>query len=333
MDQKLRWGLLGAGHISREFARDLPFARTGELAAIGSRSLAGAERFAAEFPGCRAHGSYATLLADPAIDAVYIGTPHPLHAELTVAAVRAGKHVLCEKPFAMNAAEAEGVFREAERSGCFVMEAFKDRCLPLLDAVIAALPRLGTLGVIETSFGFAVPFDPASRLFAPELGGGAILDVGGYAMEMARRLAGAAAGRTFLEPETLRGVVNRSPVTGTDVTATALLRFPGGVQAILGCSVVTRLANQIRLNGDAGALIWPDPWLRARAGRLEARLVRPDGSAETITAETDRPIFALEADVAGEAIAAGHREADAMSWADTLGNMRALDAWQACDAD
>jgi predicted dehydrogenase len=325
----LRWGLLGAGSISRDFARDLASAHTGRLAAIGSRSPEAAAAFAAEFPGCRPHGSYKTFLADPEIDAVYIGTPHPLHAEQAIQALRAGKHVLCEKPFAMNAAEAETVFVEAQRAGCFVMEAFKDRCHPLTDAVLQTLPRLGQVWVVEATFSFGAPFNPKSRLFARELGGGSILDVGCYTAAFARRIAGATLGRPFAEPTDFAALANVSPITGTDMVAAATLRFENGLLAKLACGLTVTQGHFARIYGTEGMIDVPEPWERSRAGAKRATLTLNGKAPETIEVIADRPVFALEADVVGECVAAGKITADVMSWADTLGNLRLLDRWLA----
>lgn len=328
MSRILNWGLLGAGAIARDFARDLAVARTGRLHAVGSRSEESARAFAAEFPGCRAHGSHADFFADPEIDVVYVATPHPFHAEQCLAALAAGKSVLCEKPFAMTAAEAERVFAAARAAGLFVMEAFKDRCHPLPALVIETLPRLGEVRLIDATFSFRAAFDPASRLLSKALGGGGILDLGCYPVAFARRMAGATLGRSFADPVEFSGAATLSPVTGTDLVAAATLRFENGLLARISCGVGVTQENVVRIHGRDGDIGIPAPWARHPAGPQTATLTLADGTIETLTAVADRPIFALEADVAGAAILAGRTEADEMSWADTLGNMRALDAWR-----
>lgn len=328
MNRILRWGLLGAGAIARDFARDLAFARTGRLEAVGSRSETTAQNFAAQFPGCRTHGSYEALCADPEIDVVYVATPHPFHAVHAIATLEAGKHVLCEKPFTMSAAEAEQVFAAARAANRFVMEAFKDRCHPLLTTVIDALPRLGEVRMIDATFSFAATFDPHSRLFAKSLGGGGILDLGCYPVAYARRIVGATLGRHFADPTEFTGAATLSPVTGTDLFAAATMRFENGVLARVSCGVGVSQENLVRIHGRDGEIVIPVPWARHPAGTQHATLNLHDGREELLSAAADRPIFALEADVVGAAIAAGRLEAEEMSWADTLGNMRVLDAWR-----
>lgn len=329
MGRTLNWGLLGAGAIARDFARDLAAACTGRLHAVGSRSAESANRFADEFPGCRPHGSHADFFGDPEIDVVYVATPHPFHAEHCRAALAAGKHVLSEKPFTVTAAEAEGVFAAARAAGRFAMEAFKDRCHPLPARVVESLPKLGEVWLIDASFSFAADFNPASRLFAKELGGGGILDLGCYPVAFSRRIAGATLGRHFADPVEIAGCATLSPVTGTDLVAAATLRFENGLLARVSCGLAVSQENVVRIHGREGTLIIPSPWARHRAGPQIATITFANGATETLTATADRPIFALEADVVGSAILAGRLEAEEMSWADTLGNLRVIDAWRA----
>jgi predicted dehydrogenase len=172
----LRWGIIGAGHIAREFADGIGESQTGVLAAIGSRSQSGADQFAAVYEGIRAHGSYQALLDDSEIDAVYIATPHPMHAEWTIKAAEAGKHILVEKPIGMNAPEAAAMIDAAMENDVFLMEAFMYRCHPQT-AKLAELIRSGAIGevrLIRASFCYDGGSDLSSRAFAPELGGGGI---------------------------------------------------------------------------------------------------------------------------------------------------------------
>jgi len=176
----LRWGILGTGTIAHTFAQALQETATGRLVAVGSRGREAAERFAAELGAVRPHGGYAGLLADAEVEAVYIATPHPAHAEWAIAAARAGKHVLCEKPLTLNRADSERVVAAARAAGVTLMEAYMYRCHPQTER-LAALVRdgaVGRLGLIEASFGFHCDFIPGHRLFANALGGGGILDVG-----------------------------------------------------------------------------------------------------------------------------------------------------------
>lgn len=323
----LRWGLLGTGSIAKKFARSVLETDTGVLAAAGSRSPGTAASFAAQFGIPRAHGSYEALLADPEVDAIYISTPHSMHAEWTIACARAGKHILCEKPIAMNAAEAELMAAEAEKAGVFLMEAFMYRCHPFL-AKATELVRSGALGeiaMIESSFGHKLRFDPESRLFNRALGGGGILDLGCYPASISRLLAGAANGRAFAEVAELSGVARLSPVTGVDVAATAAVKFDNGVVGALSCAMEVTSASFVAVHGTLGSFRIERPWHGARA----IELTLEGREAQTIDVGCERSVYALEADAVAAAIRDGKRESPCMTLADSIGNMRTLDCWLA----
>jgi predicted dehydrogenase len=332
MTPPLRWGLIGTGRIARAFAAAILETDTAELAAVGSRSRETAEAFASEFGDCRPHGSYAALLADPEVEAVYISTPHPMHAEWAIAAARAGKHILCEKPLAMSRVEAERVVAEAERAGVFLMEAFMYRCHPFVDrlAGLVADGSIGEVGLIEATFSFRGNLDPASRLYNRALGGGGILDVGCYPVSITRLLAGACAGKPFAEPEEVVGLARLSEELGVDLVANACMRFEGGVLATLGCGLGLNQESRVRVYGSKGSLHVMRPWHGAPAGRpVEIHVSLEGEPARTVEITANRSIYAVEADVVAEAIRSGLRESPRMSWADSLGNMAALDRWLA----
>ncbi|HEY8899731.1 MAG TPA: Gfo/Idh/MocA family oxidoreductase [Chthoniobacterales bacterium] len=329
----LRWGLLATGGIARKFAQALQETELGVLVAVGSRSLESADAFVAEFGAVRGHGSYQALLDDPEVEAVYISPPHPLHAEWAIAAARAGKHVLCEKPLTMNLAEAEAVAAAAREADVFLMEAFMYRCHPFMARLrdLIASGAIGDVGLIESVFGFSVPFDPAHRLFNRELGGGGILDLGCYPVSASRFLAGATMGRPFADPVEVAGAAQFSDVTGMDVVASASLKFANGTLASLGCS--TRLAqdSRLRIFGSLGSLeIVSRPWHAPQPGMPVAiRVTASDGATRTEEITDARSIYAIEADEFALAVRRGAKESSHMSVADTLGNMRTLDRWLA----
>ncbi len=295
------------------------------MVAVGSRSAEGAAAFLEKFPGIRGFGSYEELLADPEVDAVYLSTPHPQHAEWAIAAAEAGKHVVCEKPLTLNAAQAMVVVEAARRNGVFLMEGFMYRCHPRTEKV-AELIRDGVIGkvrLIRAAFSFATKFDAGGRLFSNALGGGGILDVGCYTASIARLVAGAAVGRAFLDPDEVKGVATLCE-TGVDTVASATLKFPGGILAELSCGVEVRQPSDLVVFGDAGCLRVPSFW--NPPGPIE---VTDYGTGKTTVVETDgNPHkYALEADAVARALPA--LESPSMSWSDTLGNMRTLDAWRA----
>lgn len=323
MKDSLRWGIVGTGAIAKQFARELPFSTTGRLVAVGSRSRDGAGRFAAEFGPVTAHASYDALLGDPNVEAVYISTPHPFHAQWTIAALQAGKHVLCEKPMATNLLTTTEMINAARTHRRFLMEAFMYRCHPRTDRMVEIV-RSGEIGrilLIEASFSFRKEFDPSSRLFDPALGGGGILDVGCYTMSVARLIAGAAAGRSFENPTHVLGSILPAP-SGVDLVAAATLRFESGVLAQINCGVGMEHDQDLLVAGENGTMRVPRFWnppgiIEIRTGR-ETRTEPSSGTPHKYAAEADAVAAALPA-----------LESPCMSWEDTLGNARALDAWLA----
>ena len=322
---KLRWGILAAGGIAKQFAAGVQDSETGILHAVGSRSLEKAQAFAAEFEMPAAHGSYEDLLADPDVDAVYIATPHPWHCEWGVKTARAGKHVLCEKPLGMNLPEAMLLAETAERSGVLIMEAFMYRCYPQTQRIVD-LVRDGTLGdiqVIEAQFSFRAGLDPRGRLFDPELGGGGILDVGCYPVSLARLLAGAATNRDFCEPTSLIATGNIGE-TGVDEYAAATLAFPNSIIAEIATGVRVCGLNQVVITGTDARLIVPEPWF----GGKPLFLQRFDADEELIDAGQERQRYAYEVDAFAAGVETGNVPHPAMSPADSLGNMQVLDQWR-----
>lgn len=324
MSSLLSWGILGTGSIARKFASELPHSQTGALVAVGSRTPESAAKFAADHPGIRAHGSYEALLADPAVQAVYISTPHPQHAEWAIAAAEAGKHILCEKPLTLNYPEAMVVVEAARRHGVFLMEAFMYRCHPRT-ARIVELVREGKIGpvrLIKAAFSFASTYHPESRLFRNALGGGGILDVGCYTTSIVRLVAGAAAGQAFLDPDEVTGSAMLCE-SGVDAVAVASLKFPGDILAQISCGVRLNQPSDLEIYGEKGTLkvasFWNPP------GPIEVHLYEND-QRETIASDGNPYKYALEADAV--ALALPQLESPLVSWDDTLGNMRTLDRWR-----
>ncbi|GAA1749485.1 Gfo/Idh/MocA family oxidoreductase [Aeromicrobium alkaliterrae] len=220
----LRWGLLGLGGISRKFAADLRVAGL-DLAAVGSRAQESADRFAAEVGAPRAHGSYAALVDDPTVDVVYVGTPHPFHAEHALLALRAGKHVLVEKPFTLNAAQAREVVAEADARGLVVLEAMWTRFLPHMVRLreLVAAGALGEVRALTADHSQRLPSDPGHRLQDPALGGGALLDLGIYPVSFAWDVLGAPTSVTARSVPT---------ATGVDAQTSVVLTYAGGQHAV-----------------------------------------------------------------------------------------------------
>jgi predicted dehydrogenase len=324
----LLWGILGTGRIAGIFAKQLSQSKTGKLAAVGSRSQASAEKFTAEFRVPRSHNTYEALLSDSQVQAVYIATPHPLHAEWCLKAAEAGKHILCEKPLTLNHTEALAVVEAARKHDVFLMEAFMYRCHPQTAKLVELLRKkvIGEVRVIHASFGFHRDFNPEVRLFKNALGGGGILDVGCYTVSASRLVAGIATGKPFAEPVEVKGCGHLAP-TGVDTWATASLKFPGDILAALATSVEVQQHNTLRIHGSNGTIFVPAPWAQIHDGSTTKLFVEHKGEPpQEIIVESTQPAFAIEADHVAAHIE--HRQAPAMSWDDSLGNMQTLDRWR-----
>lgn len=325
----MKWGILGTGAIARLFAAALQHDAAGSLVAVASRT--GAASDISEFAGSRRYGSYEGLLADREVEAVYIATPHVTHAEWAVKAAEAGKHVLCEKPIAMNAAEADRMFRTAERCGVVLMEAFMYRTHPQTAKLVELIASdvIGKVGLVQIEIGFGRPFDPKHRLYDPMLGGGAILDIGCYAMSMARLVGGAASGRPFANVTRMQGSVRRAP-NGVDQQAYAVAELEGDVTAVISAPLNLLQTAGVRIHGEQGEIHIPSPWLcTGRTGGRSVISVKPRGKdQQEIVFETPQWLYAIEARAFAEAVQSGVITPPVPDSADTLSNMRALDMWR-----
>jgi D-xylose 1-dehydrogenase (NADP+, D-xylono-1,5-lactone-forming) len=243
----LRIGILGAANIARAFVRGVAPSKSVSVTAIASRDRAKADAFAREVGIGRAHGSYEALLADPDIDAIYNPLPNTLHAEWSIRAMQAGKHVLCEKPLATSAADARAMFAAAKRHKVHLVEAYpylaQPQTLKLRELVAAG--AVGKVQLIRASFG--VPFsDPSNIRLQPDLGGGALLDAGSYPLSLVRVIAGE-------RPNRVSTVVRWSE-TRVDRTLLATLEFASGLLAQIACSFATAYHRQAQIVGDNGVI-------------------------------------------------------------------------------
>jgi predicted dehydrogenase len=328
---RIGWGILGTGKIARIFGRALAGSRSGRLVAVASRSPERARRFGQEVGAERSYGAYDELLADGAVEVVYVATPHPTHLEWGTRSAQAGKHVLCEKPLTVNRDEAALLVEAARRGGVFLMEAFAYRCHPQT-AKLVELLRGGAIGevrLIEAAFGYDAGPDPGNYLLVRELAGGGILDVGCYTASMARLVAGVAAGGDVAEPIDLGGAALIGEATGVDHYAVASLRFPGGVVASLACGVQVNLGSVLRIFGSAGSMVLASPWLPGLGGGPNRIRVEPHGAApQEHVIEPRADLYAIEADAVAACLRDGLPAAPTIRWDDTLGNMATLDRWR-----
>jgi predicted dehydrogenase len=276
---KLRWGILGCARISRRgLIPGIRAAETGTLIALASRDLTQARAWAREFKIPIYTGKYEELLADSNIDAVYIPLPNELHRPWVIAAADAGKHVLCEKPLALEANEARQMVEHCRSRNVLLMEAFmwrhQPRSLELRQHV--AKGAIGELRLVRSSFSF--PIEEGDWRLDPTRGGGSLWDVGCYGLNAARFYTGA-------EPESVRAEAHFGP-TGVDLTLAASLRFAGGVLASIDCSFEQPYRCACELVGTQGVIEVPDAYLPPRTGKPLARL-RTIGSGSDSDAGSD----------------------------------------------
>ena len=335
MSDRARWGILGTGGIAHIFARALQESSTCRLVAVGSRNAQSARAFAREFGVDRAHGSYSALIDDPTVEFVYVATPHTLHEDLAVAAARAGKHVLCEKPMAVNATGAARIVDAARQAGTFLMEGFAFRCHPQARRLRELLEgdEIGELRVVSATFGYDAGPAPANYLHRRELAGGGILDVGCYTVALARQIAGFARGVDFRDPDLIMGAGVLHSEAGVDLDAAALAWWEGGPAAHLMCTIRTEVDRTVLLSGSHGFIRLPAAFLPGRPDRfggIPRIIVERHGEAiHEVQVPAPAGLYAIEADAVVAHARAGRSEAPEMSWADSLGNMAALDRWRA----
>ena len=314
MTKTVRWGILGTGRIARDFATALRDTPGASLAAVASRERATAVEFADEFQIPLRLAGYDGLAGCDDVDLVYIGTPHAMHAENALAMLAGGKGVLCEKPFALNRAQAEQVVALARSRRVFLMEAMWTRFMPAFDEVkrILASGVLGEVSQASADFGFAATGGPASRLFDPALGGGALLDVGIYPLSITAYLLGPV--------EAVRAQAELGP-TGVDLQTVFTLRHAGGALSTCACSLKARTPGLLTLSGRHGQL------------RLDAPFHRPPTITLTLADEAPRTLatpylgngYVHEAIEAQRCWREGLIESPAMTHEQTLHLMGVLD--------
>lgn len=313
----LRWGILGTGRMAEAMAQEIAaLADEGmELVAVASRTAAGAAAFGERHALQRRYDSVEALCADPAVDVVYVATPHGHHHVAMLVAIAAGKAVLCEKAFTLNAPQAEAVFAAAGHARCFVMEALWTRFLPAIVA-LRELLAAGTLGDIRliTGGGAYLPqVGPDHYLLNRDLGGGVLLDAGVYLVSLAQLILG--------EPRRIEaaGLVGGS---GVDEQDALLLQWRTGAAALLYVSLHARRAPDLEILGTRGRV------------RLDAPVFRParltlwneGGEAETREYPIRGSGYGYQLLAVRDALRRGATQCDAMSWTDTLAVMRCLDA-------
>ena len=310
-----RWGILGTGGIARQFTQDLLL--TGHaVAAVGSRTRESAERFAALFGLPAAHASYESLVNDPSVDLIYVATPHPFHYPNARLALEAGKHVLVEKPFTLNATEAQHLVTLAADQGLLVLEAMWTRWLPHM-ARLRQIVAAGTIGEprsMSADHTQRLPEDPQHRLNALELGGGALLDLGVYPVSFASELFGV--------PQSIQATATFKE-TGADAQVATMFRYPGGQIATTYSASNTRGPNVAVVLGSEGRIEIDSVWYTATG----LRVYDADGR---LTEEVRPPVegrgMQFQAAEAERLVSEGRIASDILPPQETVAIMATLDA-------
>ena len=314
----IRWGILGAGGIAGRFAAGLAVMDDARLVAVGSRSAESAAAFGDRFAIPRRHASYAALADDPEVDAIYVATPHPMHYENALLCLRAGKAVLCEKPFTINARQASDLIDEARRRGVLLMEAMWTRFLPHMVALRQAIDggAIGELQLLKADFCFRTSVNPASRLFDPALGGGALLDVGVYNISLASWLLG-----------TPGRIVSLAQLgaTGVDEQAAMIFGYDRGQMALLATAIRTSTPSEALIAGTEGSIRVHAPWW----GPSSFTISRPGREDEHVAPECAGNGYNYEAAEIGRCLREGRTESSVMPLDESLAIMRTMDQLRA----
>jgi predicted dehydrogenase len=315
----IRWGILGTGGIARKFAEALALLPDARMTAVGSRTPASAASFGAKWKIPNRHGSYTALMADPEVDAVYIATPHVLHRENALGCLTAGKAVLCEKPFTINARQAEEVIALARKKRIFLMEAMWTRFLPVFVKIRSLLAEgaIGEVRQVQADFAFRADFDPKGRLFDPALGGGALLDIGVYPVSLASMV--------FAEAPQRIASLAVLGATGVDEQSAAVMEYSAGRLAVISFSLRFTSPQEACIIGTAGQIRIHRPWWHADSITIS----RGGRDEETITLPNLGNGYPHEAVEVMECLRGGKLESRVMPLDETLHIMQTLDAIRA----
>jgi len=310
---EFKWGILGPGGIARAFAKDIALLDGHRVAAVGSRTLSNAQEFAQAFGGT-SYGSYQELVMDPHIDAIYVATPHPWHKENVIAALNAGKPVLCEKPFAVNAREAQEMVDAAQVNNLALMEAMWSRFLPHYAQVreIIASGVLGKILTVHADHGQRLADQSIPRLVEPSLAGGALLDLGIYPVSFAHMILG--------NPSkiTASGVLTEK---GVDEQTSMIFDYADGAQAVLTTTMMEQTPCRAVVAGVNG-------WLeldRVFYSPTSMRVNFFDGSVTQYPNNYKGHGIREEAEVFRQLVLSGKQQSELLNWNDTVDIMKTLD--------
>jgi predicted dehydrogenase len=358
---QLRWGILGTGRIAAALAKGIAGTDVASLQAIGSRAQATADAFGDTWNVPNRHATYEGLLADPQVDAVYIALPNHLHAPWAIAAANAGKHILCEKPLAMDQAEAQSIIDAAKANDVFMMEAFMYRCHPQTAKLVELIQEdaIGRVRMVQSTFSFSM--DPKRvvengdcRLWNAE-GGGAMMDVGCYCSSLTRLAIGTylgVEGKHFADPINLTGHATFHKPEGpnkVDMAATASAIFPGRVNdpnraytnngedtgedvnivASLTTGFSADASRDFYVYGETGFIHIEDPWFAHECRKISIQRTGETEPEAVLIEEDGKDLYTTEVESVTANIANRQVAPPGHTWDDSISNMRMLDMWRA----
>ena len=326
---QLNWGILGTGNIARQFAAGARTARCSPIAAVASRNPEKAQAFAAAQSIATAYGRYDDLIRDPAIAAVYISLPNSMHHPWAIKALRAGKHVLCEKPLAASAAEAQEMFDESRRAGRILVEAFMYRAHPLTAAVVQAARGgdIGPIRLIRSSFCYRTTRIADNIRFDPALSGGALMDIGCYCIDFSTLIAG--------QPPSAVHASGHLHDRGVDDVSAGTLSFPNGIVASFTCGMSVQVDNSAYICGEDGYIEVPVPWkpplqnatyivTRGTPPKMDGPKSSGPPPRQVCSVDANMDLYGLEADAFAATVLDGRPPF--ITEQDSLSNMRTLDS-------
>lgn len=328
--KKINWGIIGTGSIASAFAHSISNCEKSELKGVYGRNEKALNTFATRFE-IESYTTTEELFLSDSFDAIYVATPHNTHFEYSMDALKNGKHVLCEKPLAMNHLESMVLLNMAKEKGLFLMEAFMYRTHPQTFNILKALSNLQIKDniLINSSFGFRAEVAEDHRLRNQMLGGGSILDVGCYPLSMARLIAGSIEGKSFADPTHI-SASGEIDTTGVDLNSSADIVFSDYVKATISCAINKELSNNLEIICGETRIVADQPWHcgQFQEGLSSIKIYKNNSVIEEISTSDNVGLFTREIDHASACILEGKQESTLVSHDDTQGNMLWLDRWK-----
>ncbi len=311
---ELKWGILGPGRIAHTFATALPHANRSVIQAVHSRDKARADTFAQTYQIPTVYSELDAFFSDPEIDIVYIAYPHRYHADAVAAALNAGKHVLCEKPLAVTASQAQALISLAQEKNLFLMEAVWSRFLPTWQQVRRWLDEglIGDIKLMSSNFSFAIPEDKNDRLFNIDLAGGTLLDMGVYCVTMSQFVS-------KQSPSQVSSAVLKGE-TGVDVQTSGILAY-SSMTSQFTCGFLSRQVNSFSIYGSLGRIVISEMFW----GATKATLIQSDKEDQIFENEHMCNGFEYQIMEVEKCIANGQVESEIMPWRDTLAVQSVMD--------